>query len=151
MTVERVKQYLDEHDVHYTITPHEQAFTAQEVAAEAHVSGRRFAKVVVVKVDGQLALAVLPAKEEVQVDQLARSLGAESVALASEAEFRQQFPGCEVGAMPPFGNLFGVETYVSQHLAETEQIAFNAGTHTEVMELPYRDYERLAEPAMVAM
>lgn len=149
MTVERIRRFLDENDVHYRLAPHPPAFTAQEVAAEAHVPGRRFAKVVTISVDDRLALAVVPATERVDLERLTRALGADRVVLASEAEFRRAFPGCEVGAMPPFGNLFGMETFVSRHLDESDEIAFNAGTHTEVMYVPWSDFERLVEPVIL--
>jgi Ala-tRNA(Pro) deacylase len=149
MTVERIRRFLDENDVHYRLARHPAAFTAQEVAAEAHVPGRHFAKVVTINVDDRLALAVLPATDQVDLERLARSLGAGSVSLATEAEFRRAFPDCEVGAMPPFGNLFGMETFVSRHLAASDEIAFNAGTHTEVMYVPWSDFERLVEPVII--
>ncbi len=149
MTVERIRDFLDENDVHYRLVPHPAAFTAQEVAAEVHVSGRQFAKVVTVSVDDRLALAVVPATEQVDLERLSRALGAERVVLASETEFRRVFPDCEVGAMPPFGILFGMETFVSRRLAESEVIAFNAGTHTEAMYVPWSDFERLVEPVII--
>ena len=149
MPIERIKEFLDQNDVHYEITSHATAYTSQEVAAEAHVPGRHFAKTVTVKIDGRLAMAVLPATDQVDLDRLAQSVGAESVELASEEEFRDRFPECETGAMPPFGNLFDMEVFVSPHLAQADHIAFSAGTHTEVMQLSYRNYERLVKPAVV--
>lgn len=149
MTVERIRRFLDENDVRYRLVRHPAAFTAQEVAAEAHVPGRHFAKVVTISVDDRLALAVLPATERVDLERLAQSLGAAHVVLATETEFRRAFPDCEVGAMPPFGNLFGMETFVSRHLAASDEIAFNAGTHTEIMYVPWSDFERLVEPVII--
>ena len=151
MPVERIKQFLEENQVPYGVSAHPEAFTAQEVAAAVHVPGRHFAKVVAVKRDGELALVALPATDQVDLERLARSLGTSSVELASEAEFREHFPHCEVGAMPPFGRLFGMETFISHHLTQSEEIAFNAGTHTEVMHLRYRDFQRLVEPITVAL
>jgi len=150
MPVERIQAFLDEHGVHYEVQPHAAAFTAQEVAAEAHVPGRHFAKVVTVKVDGRMALAVLPATAQIDLERLAHSVGARSVALASEAEFADRFPECEPGAMPPFGNLFGMDTFLSPQLTAAEEIAFNAGTHTEVMRLSFREFQRLVQPIEVA-
>ncbi len=149
MTVERIRRFLDENDVHYRLVPHPAAFTAQEVAARVHVPGRRFAKVVTVSVDDRLALVVVPATEKVDLESLSHALGADRVVLASETEFRRAFPNCEVGAMPPFGNLFGMETYVSKRLAASDEIAFNAGTHTEAMYVPWSDFERLVEPVVI--
>lgn len=149
MPVQRIKDYLDEQGVRYTLVEHSPAYTSQEVAAEAHVPGRHFAKTVTVNIDGRLAMAVLPATDQVDLERLARSVGAKQVELAGEAEFADRFPDCELGAMPPFGNLFDLEVFVSPHLAEADEIAFNAGTHTEVMRLAYRDFARLVNPAVV--
>lgn len=149
MPIERIKNYLDEHGVKYVVTQHSPAYTSQEVAAEAHVPGRHFAKTVTVRIDDRLAMAVLPATDQVNLDRLAHSVGAKAVELASEEEFADRFPGCELGAMPPFGNLFDMEVFVSPHLAEADEIAFNAGTHTEVMKIAYNDFARLVNPAVV--
>ncbi len=151
MPVQKIKQFLDDHEVKYTIVEHSPAYTAQEIAAEVHVPGRHFAKSITVKLDGRLAIAVLPATDQIDLERLARSTGAQTADLATEQEFREAFPGCETGAMPPFGNLFGLEVFVSPHLAEADEIAFNAGTHTEVMRMSYADFERLVRPAPVHM
>lgn len=149
MPIDRIKEYLDANGVHYVVTEHSPAYTSQQVAAEAHVPGRHFAKTVTVRVDGRLAMVVLPATDRVDLDRLAQSVGAQSAELASEEEFADRFPGCEVGAMPPFGNLFDMEVFVSPHLTEADEIAFNAGTHTEVMQVAYKDFARLVNPAIV--
>ena len=151
MPVSKITKFLDEHGVNYELVNHKAVYTAQEAAAESHVTGRHFAKVVMVKVDGNLALAVVPATRQVDLDKLAHSVGAKSVELATEEEFAQQFPQCETGAMPPFGNLFDMETFVSPRLAEAEEVVFNAGTHTESMRLRYADFERLVKPAVVEL
>lgn len=151
MSMEKVKQYLDDQNVKYVIMQHSRAYTAQEVAAAVHIPGRHFAKTVMVKIDGRLALAVLPATDNVDLRQFAHSVGAESVELAEENDFKDGFPECEVGAMPPLGNLFNMEVFVSPHLTEADKIAFNAGNHTEVMQLSYSDFERLVNPAVVAL
>jgi len=151
MAMERVTRYLDEQGVKYVIMHHSPAFTAQEIAEAVHVSGRHFAKSVVVSIDGRLALAVLPASDHVNLQRMARSVGAESVELASEADFQDSLPDCEVGAMPPFGNLFGMEVFVSPHLTQADLIAFNACSHTEVMQLPYEVFARLVNPVEIAM
>ena len=149
MSMEKVKQYLDEHHIKYVIMEHSKAYTAQEVAAAAHIPGKHFAKTVVVKIDGKPAFAVLPATDQVDTDRLAKSAGAQSVEVAEEKDFRDSFPDCEPGAMPPFGNLFDMEVFVSPHLTEADMIAFNAGSHTEVMQLSYSDFEKLVNPAVV--
>ena len=137
---------LDREGIRYITIQHSRAYTAQEVAAAAHVSGKEMAKTVVTKIDGKPALVVLPAGEKVNLDQLRANTGAHDVALATEQEFATLFPGCELGAMPPFGNLFGLDTYVTKSLTEDDEIAFNAGTHTELIRMPYRDYERVVHP-----
>ena len=151
MPVKRIRSYLEEHGVSYVMVEHPPAYTSQEVAAEAHVPGRHFAKTVAIKVDGRLALAVLPATDQIDAEQLAASIGARSVELAHESEFADRFPDCETGAMPPFGELYEMEVFVSPHLAEADEIAFNAGTHTEVLRMSYGDFARLVGPAVVRM
>ncbi|MGH7561778.1 MAG: aminoacyl-tRNA deacylase [Gemmatimonadales bacterium] len=131
-----------------TIT-HSPAFTAQEVAHAAHVSGKDLAKVVVMKLDGRLAMAVVPAPERVDLDALAEATGAREVVLAPEVEFAQRFPDCDRGAMPPFGNLYGMEVYVDGLLAGDRELAFPAGSHSEVIRMAYRDFERLVNPTVV--
>jgi Ala-tRNA(Pro) deacylase len=147
----RLKQYLDSNGVAYTTIPHRPAYTAMEVAQSAHVPGQEMAKTVIVDLDGHLAMAVLPATRHVSLDRLGRSVGAKHVGIATEMEFRADFPDCEVGAMPPFGNLFRMEVLVDPKLAEDEEIAFNAGTHAEVLRMAYKDFERLVHPTMAAM
>lgn len=151
MSMERVKQHLDQQNVKYSILQHSPAYTAQEVAESVHVTGRHFAKCVMVKIDGRLAQAVLPATDRVDLKQMAHSVGATSVELAEEDEFKDSFPDSEVGAMPPFGNLFGMEVFVSPHLTAADRIAFNAGSHTDVMQLSYEDFKRLVDPIEVAL
>jgi Ala-tRNA(Pro) deacylase len=146
MPVKKMKEFLDENGVKYVSIAHSPAYTAQEIAASAHVPGRELAKTVIVKVDGQMAMAVLPAARQVDFDRLCKALGAQSVELADESEFKDKFPNCEVGAMPPFGNLYDMETYLSSLLAEDQEIAFNAGSHTELVRLAYDDFCRLVKP-----
>jgi len=148
MPVERLKGFLDENGVKYVSMSHSEAFTAQEIAAAAHVPGKEMAKTVMVKVGGELAMVVLPAPDKVSIDRLQQVTGAQDVELASEDEFSDLFPSCEVGAMPPFGNLWDMTVFVDERLRENEQIAFNAGSHTELVKLPYGDYERLVEPVV---
>ncbi|MEN6407781.1 MAG: YbaK/EbsC family protein [Thermoguttaceae bacterium] len=130
---------------------HSPAYTAQEIAAAAHVRGRELAKTVMVTLDGRLAMAVLPASRKISFDLLVEASGAQKVQLASEQAFRDMFPGCEVGAMPPFGNLFDMEVYVSTLLTADEEIVFNAGSHTELLRLPFKDFERLVHPKIARL
>ncbi len=149
MPAEKLKRFLDENNIKYVSIKHSLAYTSQEIAAAVHIEGRRLAKTVVIKVDGKIAFAVLPASYRVDFDMLKQELGTENVRLATEQEFKDKFPDCEVGAMPPFGNLYGVDTYVAACLVEDEDIAFNAGTHTELIKMSYLDFERLVKPKIL--
>jgi len=149
MALEQLTRFLDEHHVKYVSIRHSPAFTAQEVADSAHLPRRELAKTVMVKLDGSMAMVVLPAPEMISVDALRAATGAKVVELATEREFGRLFPGCEIGAMPPFGNLWDLPVLVEQRLREDERIAFNAGTHTELIQLAYGDFERLVQPAVL--
>jgi Ala-tRNA(Pro) deacylase len=149
MPAQKLKQFLDEKGVRYVTITHSIAYTAQEIAANSHVRGREMAKTVVIKVNGKLALAVLPAAERVDPQRLRDAAGTSQVEIASEQEFRDAFPGCDVGAMPPFGNLWGMDVYVSSDLARNREIAFNAGSHVELMRLAFADFQRLAQPKIL--
>lgn len=149
MPVKKLKEFLDSNRVKYVTISHSAAYTAQEIAATAHVPGKELAKTVIVKVDGKMAMAVLPASFKVDLQHLKDAAGATSVELASEREFRDMFPGCETGGMPPFGNLYGMDVYVSARLAEDAEIAFNAGSHTELVKLGYKDFDRLVKPKVI--
>ena len=148
MPVERLKEYLDQNEIQYVTISHSQAFTAQQVAASAHIPGIEMAKTVIVMVNGKMAMAVVPASFRVDFDRLQDLIG-QNVTLASETEFKDAFPECEVGAMPPFGNLYDMETYVASSLAEDEEIAFNAGSHTEVIRLSFKDFQSLVQPKIL--
>jgi Ala-tRNA(Pro) deacylase len=150
MALTKLKQYLDSKGVKYTILQHSPAYTAQEIAAKAHVPGQQLAKSVMVKLDGELAMAVVPASTRVDLNALARAVGAKEATLAHESEFARVFEGCEPGAMPPFGNLWRIPVFVSDTLAEDEIISFNAGNHTELMTLSFEDYHRLVEPKILS-
>jgi len=151
MSTTNLLEFLNENRVPHQVLPHPVAFTATSVAGAAHIPGKEMAKTVVVNLDGHLALAVLPADRKVNLERLRQGTGALSAELAHEREFMGDFPGCEPGAMPPFGNLYGMPVYVEPHLAADEQIAFNAGTHTEVVRMAYEDFARLAHPKLVDM
>lgn len=151
MVERRLKEYLDEQGVKYVTIAHSRAFTAQEIAASAHIPGKEMAKSVVVNFGRKMVLVVLPASARIDFDLLREAVGAEDLRLATEEEFRAAFPGCEVGAMPPFGNLYEMDTFVSPKLAEDEEIAFNAGSHTELIRMRWTDFERLAHPRVVSL
>lgn len=145
----RLHRLLDANHVKYQTIAHLPAPTAQETAAVAHVPGREFAKTVIVNIDGRLAMVVQNAKSLVPLSRIRAVTGAQEVHLASEHEFEDSFPDCEPGAMPPFGNLYGMEVFVTQDLAEDEEITFNAGSHTELVKLGYQDFARLVHPVLV--
>ena len=126
MPGKKLSAFLDEQEIKYVAIRHSPRFTAQEIAASAHVPGKELAKTVVVKLEEELALAVLPASYRVDFELLRQVSGAKWAELADEEEFRDRFPGCELGAMPPFGNLYGMKTFVADALAEDDEIAFNA-------------------------
>ncbi|MEE8264606.1 MAG: YbaK/EbsC family protein [Gammaproteobacteria bacterium] len=149
MPVRKLKEFLNSHDIKYVTINHSPAYTAQEIAESAHIPGKELAKTVIIKIDGKLAMAVLPASYKIDLEQFKNATGASNVELANEREFRQMFPECEVGAMPPFGNLYDMEVFVAQTLAEDEAIAFNAGSHTELIKLSYKDFEHLVEPKVI--
>jgi len=141
-------EYLDKHGVRYSVVTHSPAFTAQGVAALSHTPGKNLAKSVVVKLDGKMALVVLPASFQIDLDLLRKATKATLVELASEREFKDRFPECETGAMPPFGNLYGLDVIADEMLANDTEIAFNACSHRDLIRLPWRDFERLAEPKL---
>jgi len=148
MPVKKLKDFLDSNKIKYVTIKHSPAYTAPEIAGTAHIPGKELAKTVIIKVDGKMAMAVLPASQKVNFDLLKKIAGASKAELASEQEFKDLFPECDVGAMPPFGNLYGMEVFVDESLLEDKEIAFNAGSHTELIRLAYKDFERLVKPKM---
>jgi Ala-tRNA(Pro) deacylase len=144
-----IRQYLDREKVRYSVITHPPAFTAQKLAAAAHVPGREVAKTVVVKLDGHLALAVMPADLSLDLDHLRDATGAKQAELATEWEFKDKFPDCEAGAMPPFGNLYGLPVFVADVLTEDDNIAFNACNHREMIRMRYADFARLVQPRVL--
>ncbi|MBK9098779.1 MAG: YbaK/EbsC family protein [bacterium] len=149
MPSKKLKAFLDENKVKYISIQHSSAYTAQEIAAIAHIPGKDLAKTVIIKIDGKMAMAVLPASYKVSFDNLKSSLGVNEVRLAYEQEFMDKFPDCEVGAMPPFGNIYGMDVYVAETLAEDEEIAFNACNHTELIKMSFSDFEKLVKPKRI--
>ena len=149
MPATTLKEFLDSRGVRYVSLQHSPAFTAPEVAASAHVAGRDFAKTIIVKLEGAMAMVVLPANRRLVLSDLREMLETDRVKLASEEQIKRAFPDCEVGAMPPFGNLYGLPVYVASCLAEERQIVFNACSHTEVIKLAYADFEALVKPRVL--
>ena len=149
MPVSKLKDFLDDNNIKYVKVSHSLAYTSHEIAASARVPAKELAKTVIVKVDGRLVMTVLPASHRIILPELQKALGTSHVQLATEEEFKDVFPGCALGAMPPFGNLYGLKVIVAQRLTEDEDIAFNAGTHTELIKLAYSDFERLVKPRIL--
>ena len=141
MPLTKLINYLDENDKKYIVVKHSPKFTALEVAASAHIPGKEMAKTVIVKVDGEMKMVVLPSTHNVDFEAIKEAVGADEAELASEAEFEEMFEGCELGAMPPFGNFYDMDTLVAESLSEDEEIAFNAGTHKELVKMNYSDFE----------
>ena len=146
MPVEKLKAFLDQNQVRYVVIRHSKAYTSQEIAASVHVSGKEFAKTVMIEIDGKMAMAVLPANYQIDFSLLREIFSEREIKLASEAEFIKLFPDCEPGAMPPFGNLYGMEVFVAETLTVDKEIAFNAGSHIEIIRMSYEDFERLVRP-----
>ena len=145
---QRLKDFLDQHHIKYVTMIHSKAYTAQEVAAACHVPGKIFAKTVMVKSNDQFLMAVLAATHKVNLDLFKQVAHAKKVELATEEEFEGLFPKSEIGAMPPFGNIYNLPTYVDSYLTKDEDICFNATTHSEVIKMKYADYEKLVKPVV---
>jgi Ala-tRNA(Pro) deacylase len=146
MPLTKLREFLDSHNVKYMVISHSIAYTAQGIAALVHLSGKKLAKTVIVKIDGALGMAVVPASFHVDLDLLRTATGANLVEIATEQEFKNAFPDCETGAMPPFGNLYDLPVYADESLAKNEEITFNAGTHRELVRMNWADMARLVNP-----
>ena len=149
MALASLTEFLDAHNVAYIVISHSPAYTAQGIAGLAHISGKELAKTVIIKLDGKLVMAVLPAKFHVDFELLRKMANAKTVALAAEDEFKDRFPQCETGAMPPFGNLYGIPVFADDSLENDKEIAFNAGTHRELIRMHWEDFKKLAEPKVI--
>ena len=146
MPVKTLTKFLDDNKVKYVTIRHSIAYTAQQIAESAHIPGNEMAKTVMVRLDDRMAMAVLRAPDKVDLDLLRGVAGASKAELASEVQFQGLFPSVELGAMPPFGNLYDMPVYVEESLSRDEHIAFNAGSHSELIQLAYSDFARLVEP-----
>ena len=151
MPTKILRDFLDKNNIKYVTVKHSLAFTAQEIAASAHIKGKELAKSVLIKIDGKLAMCVLPAANKINFDSLKEYFNGKNVRLANEIEFQDKFPECEVGAMPPFGNLYGIDVYVEESLSKDEDIAFNACSHTELFQMGFKDFERLVKPKFIKL
>ncbi len=148
MPLKKLIDYLEGEQIRFTRIIHSTAYTAQVIAHRAHISGNVVAKTIVLKdPEEQYVMAVVPANYQVDLDKMSEVTG-KKMALASEDEFEKLFPGCETGAMPPFGNLFGLPVYVSESLAKSKEIAFNAGNHRELLQMEFEDFNKLATPVV---
>ena len=118
----RLQEFLDTHQVKYSTIKHSPAYTAQEIAAVSHIPGNEMAKSIIVKLDGKMVMAVLPASHRINFNRLKQVTGAKTAELATESEFEELFPDCQLGAMPPFGNLYDLSVFVDESLADDEEI-----------------------------
>ena len=149
MTIsKRLSQFLKEKKVGYEVVSHDVTYSAQHTAASVHTPGREVAKVVVIKGGEEYAMAVVDAPHQVDLEKFAAVTGMQGPVVAEEADLKELFPECELGAMPPFGSLYGLKVYVDKQLEEDEEIVFNAGTHFEAMRMKYSDFKALAEPVI---
>jgi len=151
MPLSKLRDFLDSQSVKYLVLSHSLAYTAQGIAALVHVSGKKLAKTVICKIDGLLAMVVVPASEHVDLDRLRKLTGAQSVEIASEREFSNAFADCETGAMPPFGNLYDMAVYADASLADNEEITFSAGSHRELVRMSWTDMARLVNPTVAPL
>jgi Ala-tRNA(Pro) deacylase len=149
MPLGKLKEFLDDNKIKYVIKSHSVAYTTPEIAALAHIPGKEWAKTVIIKVDGKMAMAVLPASYRIDFDDLKTAIGVKNIELATEEEFEDKFVDCELGAMPPFGNLYDMNVYVAESLAEDDEITFNACSHMELMQMAYKDFEDLVNPKVI--
>ncbi len=147
--LQTLKAHLDARRIPYEVIHHRRDFTAQETAAHTHTPGRLFAKTVIVAVDHKYCMFVLPANDQIDLEKVRKALKASEARIATESEVAHVCADCEPGAMPPFGNFYGLPVYVSHHLIQDHMITFNAGTHEEVMRLLYQDYDKLVQPSVL--
>lgn len=146
MIVPKLEAVLKENNIPYRIIPHTAAYTAQQTAEMAHIPGREVIKPVLLKADGRLIMVIEPANLKINLKELEKLLKVKKIELATESEFKDKFPDSEVGAMPPFGELYGVESYIDEILSKDETVVFNGGNHTELVEMKFKDFERIAKP-----
>lgn len=151
MPSQRLKYYLDQHHADYQVIPHEMAFTAIDIARSAHIPSKQMAKTVIVRIKGAPAMVVVPAAYQVKLPLLQEVFDTRDVELVEETQLSHLFPDCEVGAMPPFGNLYLIPVYVAESLSNQEEIVFNAGSHGELIKMTYKGFEALVQPKLVIL
>jgi Ala-tRNA(Pro) deacylase len=149
MPTTKLREFLDSHQVKYSTIKHSPAYTAQEIDASSHTPGKELAKSIIVKIDGKVVMAVLPASYRINFDRLKQTTGAKTVELATEREFEDLFPDCQLGAMPPFGNLYGMDVLTDKSLVDDEEIAFNACNHQDLIRLAFKDFTKLVKPKIL--
>ena len=147
MPIKKLKNFLNENGIKYISIIHSKAYTAQEIAESVHLSGKSMAKTIILRIDGDLGMIILPAHIQLDVEKIGTLTTANTVFFAKEEDFKDAFPNCALGAMPPFGNLFGMDVYVSNHFDKKGDIFFNAGSHSEVIQMSYVDYIHLVQPS----
>ena len=149
MPAQRLTNFLDQKNVHYLLIPHSITYTTAATGAITHIPGRDFAKTVMVRIDGQPAMAVVPGSRHLDLNAMKNALSAKEVQLMTEEEFASAFPDCEIGAMPPLGVLYDLPVYVDERLSHETEINFNAGSHRELVRLAYKDFDRLQQPKVL--
>lgn len=151
MPLTRLEEFLNKEHINYKRIVHSRAYTAQKTAAYSHISGNEIAKTVMVRIEGKLTMVVLPASYQVDLNELKRATAAKDIRLATESEFKDAFNDCEVGAQPPFGNLYNMDVFVAEKLTEDINIAFNACNHAELIQMTYKDYQRVVHPTVLKL
>lgn len=151
MPCPKLKDFLDRNEIKYELIHHPTTYTAQLTAVSSHLRPEELAKVVMVNRDGKLAMVVVSASRRVDITALHTGSAASSLRLASELEFKQRFPDCDAGAMPPFGNLYGMDVFADQSLTQDKEIAFNAGTHRELVRMSFDDFRMLVRPVLLPL
>lgn len=149
MPVQMLRRFLDKNKVKYTVISHSTAYTAQETAQSAHISGNEMVKTIIIKINNITAMIVMLAPQRIDLEQIKELAGTDQVRIASEFEFKNTFPDCEIGAISPFGNLYAIEVYVTKDVTECKDIIFNAGNHRELIKMKYKDFERLVHPGVI--
>ena len=149
MPATRLRDFLDSQQVKYLTIEHSPAYTAQEIAAVTHTPGKELAKSVIVRLDDKMIMVVLPASHRINFDRLKQAVRSKKAELASEGEFEELFPDCQLGAMPPFGNLYNMDVVVDESLVGDDEITFNACNHYEQIRLAFKDYEKLVKPEIL--
>lgn len=149
MPTKKLKEFLTQNKIHYLSVAHPVAYASREISHLSHISEHALAKTVIIDAGGKTVMVVVPSSEDVNFDSLKKSLKAANVGLVPEDEFSKLFPDCELGAMPPFGNLYNLDVYVEKNLTKNREIAFNAGSHTEVIKMSYQDFEKLVHPKVI--